>query len=472
MVEPNQKPVICLNGHRQPNPDSKFCVYCGTPLAAPQLQQFPPQIPPPSQPPFPQAEQQQHNPNAASPKYFYPQPIQTKTHQPPPCRTCGGNGYGLGEQTLICPECRWLRPLAIGYVIDPSAFQWAEDGRALSALRSIKSLNSAAKAVTEKINRRWVESAFNGVRLGEKQMSEIYAQAVRAARVLGMPQMPDVYLSGECHWDCRSFGTDKDFFVVIGTALATNFFGDELLFLLAREMGHCRAGHALWKTVIRFFLGDEAAKKDLTGGLFAASGSAALVGGAAELPLLRWAQQAEITADRAGLLAVGDEEIVRRVLLSWSLKSPLLYRQVNVEAWLEQQAAGEDDTARLSELMLSSTPYITRRLKHMTEFARHPDLQRWQRLIKNYAERPAPDDSVQEENTARPTEENQVPNAAVGAERDARETAANRTKLDFHGGLSDQSTDAAIYNVSSEETSDKGFDGSNAGNASIAYKPE
>jgi hypothetical protein len=109
------------------------------------------------------------------------------------------------------------------------------------------------------------------------------------------------------------------------------------------------------------------------------------------MPLLGWARQAEITADRAGLLAVGNEDIARRALLTWSLKSPLLYRQINIEAWLEQQAdEGNDETMRLSEMMSSSTPYITRRLKLMSEFARSRELQQWHSIIRQFVPAPAP----------------------------------------------------------------------------------
>jgi len=54
----------------------------------------------------------------------------------------------------------------------------------------MKTLNAAAQAVSEKVGRRWIESTFNGVLLGEKQLPQIYGQAVRAARILGMSHMP------------------------------------------------------------------------------------------------------------------------------------------------------------------------------------------------------------------------------------------------------------------------------------------
>ncbi|MEZ5425681.1 MAG: M48 family metalloprotease [Pyrinomonadaceae bacterium] len=446
--------LICRNGHRLPVSDSKFCIYCGVvlekgqdanqkvqsqpvqpqnPAASPQqpnpaspvppqsqtqqpvhpqnqmAQPVPPQVQTTPNPVNPQGQQQYQQPNPgnnpASPNHQnqqyqqqpgnyqnyqqYPSPVPYQ--QPISCRTCGGNPQNLDSKKLVCPECRRIKPLAEGYGIDASAFQWAADGRAMSTLRSITPLNAAAKKISEKVGRRWIESTFNSVLLSEKQLPHIYIHAVQAARILGMTHMPDIYLSGERPWDCLTFGTDNDSFIVIGSALAGNFRGIDMLFLMAREIGHCRAGHALWKTVIQFFLGEQGPKKGfMAGGIFNALSPSALIGGAIEMPLLGWARQAEITADRAGLLAVGNEEVARRVLLSWSLKSSFIYRQINVEAWLEQQSASEDDFTRLSELTTTSTPYITRRLKLMAEFAKTPELSRWRGLIDHYVKQSAP----------------------------------------------------------------------------------
>lgn len=292
----------------------------------------------------------------------------------------------------MCKECRWLRPLVPGYAVDNAAFAWAADAKAMAVLRSMKPLNAAAKAVSEKVGRRWIEVTFNGVLLGEKQMPHIFGQAVRAARILGMSHMPDVYLSGERPWDCLTFGTDKDSFIVVGSAVAGNFQGVDMLYLLAREMGHAKAGHALWKTVIRFFLGEQGpAKGFMAGGLLANILSpSALIGGALEMPLLAWARQAEITADRAGLLAVGSEEIARRSLLSWSLKSSFIFKQMNIEAWLEQQAVDDGDMLRLSELTTTSTPYIGPRLKLLTQYANSPEFQHYFHRIKATLAQAAP----------------------------------------------------------------------------------
>ena len=412
----------CTDGHQQPQAGGRFCIYCGKGLVsdgqgqatgdqasrASQVQQPPPgQVPavptPPADPhypppqqappnyppqgfvpgPVPQANYTAYPPPtypAYPPQYPYPQPPQYSQYPQypqyvvPTCSTCGGDPSSLPDKVVVCRECRGLKPLAPGYYVDTASFAWAADATAMAALRALKPLNMAANAVSERVGRRWIEAAFNGVLLSEKQMPNIFSQAVRAARILGISHMPDVYISGERPWDCLTFGTEKDSFIVIGSAVAGNFQGVDLLFLLARQMGHSKAGHALWRTVIRFFLGEQGpAKGVLSGGIFNALSPTALIGGAIEMPLLAWARQSEITADRAALLAVGREDIARRALLAWSLKSSFILKQLNIDAWLEQEGDMDDSYVKLSELMTSSTPYLTPRLRLMKQFARSPE---------------------------------------------------------------------------------------------------
>jgi Zn-dependent protease with chaperone function len=353
--------LVCPNGHGGASGGGRFCIRCGAQLVAWQT---------------------------ATPQPIQPiVPIQ-QFHQVPTnfCHVCGGNGHALDAKEMMCRQCRWLRPLAPGYHLEPSAFQWAQDGQAMARLRSMTTLTSIARSISDKAGRRWIETTFNGVRLSEKQMPEIFAQAIKAAQVLGMTHLPDIYVSGERPWDALTFGSDQNAFIVLGSALTSSFQGDDLLFILAREMGHCRAGHALWKTVIRFLVGEQNPRSGMMkDGVLGMLDPGKWIEGAIEMPLLGWARQAEITADRAGMLAVGNEDIARRVLLTWSLKSPVLYRQINTEAWLEQQAdEGNDETMRLSEMMSSSSPYITRRLKLMSEFARSNELKHMHSMMQQF----------------------------------------------------------------------------------------
>ncbi|HLV79568.1 MAG TPA: M48 family metallopeptidase [Chthonomonadaceae bacterium] len=351
---------ICPNGHGSAtSPATRFCTLCGAALVAAQAPA-----------------------SAASAAMAPSAPMAGGPVAAPPCSCCGGDGSRLARDQVVCPQCRWLRPLAPGYRVEPSAFQWAQDSAAMAKLRAFAPLHALARSVSDRAGRRWVESTFNAVRLGENQLPALYAQAVRAARLLGMPAMPDVYICGDRMWEAATYGSDSSAFVILGTALVNNFRDEDLLFLLAREMGHCRAGHALWKTVGTFLLGQQGPRKGMMDkGLVGLLNPEKLVEGALEVPIMAWARQAEITADRAGLLAVGDEEVARRVLLAWSLRSVPLYKQINIEAWLQQQEDSEDQMTRLAETVSSPTPFITRRLKLMAAFAQSPELAQMRALL-------------------------------------------------------------------------------------------
>lgn len=361
------QPLVCPNGHGGTPDGGRFCIRCGVQMIA--WQNATPQLVQP-----------------IVPVQQFQQPVQSMMQQIKPCHMCGGNGRALDVNAVICRGCRWLRPLAPGYSVNPASFQWAQDGQAMATLRSMTTLTNVARSISDKAGRRWVETTFNGVRLSEKQMPEIFAHAIKAARILGMTHLPDVYVSGERPWDALTYGSDQNAFIVLGSALTSSFQGDDLLFIMAREMGHCLAGHALWKTVIRFLVGEQNPRSGMMkDGVLGMLDPGKWIEGAIEVPLLGWARQAEITADRAGMLAVGNEDIARRVLLTWSLKSPILFRQINIAAWLEQQAdEGNDETLRLSEMMSSSTPYITRRLKLMSEFARSNELNGMRAVMQQF----------------------------------------------------------------------------------------
>ena len=380
-------PLMCPQGHGPGVSGSRFCTYCGTQLvaaAAPTQSIAPaPAFMPVGNGAMPTA--------ATAPQPFVSPAPAIANNKQVVCNVCGGAGSGLSDAVDICPQCSWLRPLAPGYQLDRSVFLWKQDGQAMSKLQSLPALGSAVRAVSDKVGRPWIESTFNAIRLGPRQLPDVWKQAVLAGRILGLPKMPDVYISGDQMWNTYTYGTETSSFIVLGTSHLINFANDELLFVLAREMGHCRAGHALWKTVARFLAGDVSVHSGiLSQGLLHAISPTKLIEGAIDLPLMAWARQSEITADRAGLLAVGDEHLARRVLLAWSVRSARLLQQVNIEEWMKQEDASDDQITRFSEMTTSSSMYTTRRLRLLAQAAREPDLMRWSESIQPVRKKLAP----------------------------------------------------------------------------------
>ncbi|HEX4310333.1 MAG TPA: M48 family metallopeptidase [Acidobacteriaceae bacterium] len=364
-------PLVCPQGHGPGIPGARFCNTCGSPLATAMYGQGTPALGPFA--------------GDLTPPAGFVVPTQVATpmaNVPLVCAGCGGLGVRLKADEDMCTQCGWLRPLYPGYQLDRAVFLWAGDGHAMSALQKMPPLNAVVRSVSDKVGRPWIESTFNGIRLGPRQMPDVWKQAILAARLLGLPSMPDVYLSGDHMWDAYTFGSDTSSFIVIGTSLVNNFKGDELLFVLAREMGHCRAGHALWKSVVRFLSGEQQRSGLLSGGLLGAMSPSKLISGAIDMPLMAWSRQSDITADRAGLLAVGDEALARRVLLAWSIRSNAILKRINIDEWMKQEDTSNDNVTRLSEMTTSSSMYTTRRLRLLGESAREPALMSWAQGIQ------------------------------------------------------------------------------------------
>lgn len=367
--------LICPQGHGPGGAGSRFCTLCGAPLTAAAPLALDSRI-------------------AAGQASVVARPAVAASASG--CNLCDGNGGGLFPSVNVCPQCAWLRPLFPGYQLDRTVFLWAQDGQAMSKLQGLPALHSVVRAVSDKVGRPWIESTFNGIRLGPKQLPDVWNQAVLAARILGLPRMPDVYIAGDQMWTTYTYGTETNSFIVLGTSHLINFANDELLFVLAREMGHCRAGHALWKTVTRFIAGDVSVHSGLlSDGLLNAMHPTRLIQGALDLPLMAWSRQSEITADRAGLLAVGDEALARRVLLAWSVRSARLLQQVNIEEWLKQEDASDDQMTRFSEMTTSSSMYTTRRLRLLGQAARETELMRWSQTIQPVRKKLSPITSSQ-----------------------------------------------------------------------------
>ncbi|MEZ5960609.1 MAG: M48 family metalloprotease [Hyphomonadaceae bacterium] len=311
------------------------------------------------------------------------------------CTTCGSDGSRLSADKVFCPTCRWLRPLGPNYQMPVEAFLWRLDADAMNTLAGIGPLNSAAHGISERVGRPWFEAAVNGVRLSEQQLPDIFELAVKAARIVGLEHLPEIYISGEQMWDSVTMGSQTSSFIALGSVL-TNFRGNDLLFLIGREMGHAKAGHALWNTVVNLLAGRQPGNRSLmSDGVLSFLSPTKLIESGINAPLMAWQRHSAITADRAGLLCVGDLETARRVTLQWTLHSFPLAARINREAWMAQEDASDDSAMQASEFAMTSTPYAARRLKLARDFHGSAEFQGWRRVIEHWAPKKSDAPTVQ-----------------------------------------------------------------------------
>ena len=195
--------------------------------------------------------------------------------------------------------------------------------------------------------------------------------------------MPSVYVSGEQIWDVYTLGDASEAFIVLGSVLI-NYSGDDLLYILGREMGHIAAGHALWRTVSRFVSGQTAGRSMMGGGVMGLLNPVKLMESAIDAPLMAWSRHSEITADRAGLLVVGKVEVAHRVATQWTLKSMPIFNRLNRAAFDRQVAESGADANPFVEAATSAQPYLARRLRFQKEFVATPEFQGWRAVIEHW----------------------------------------------------------------------------------------
>jgi Zn-dependent protease with chaperone function len=210
-----------------------------------------------------------------------------------------GNGGGSS------PERR-ARTTLTG--ISSRAWEHPADRGALTALRQMKGFD----VVLKRMAGLWDERALrlihlgSAVRVDHRQRPQVHRAFVEAAQVLDVAALPELYVVADPNLNAMAIGIDWPF-VVITSSLVDALDHDELVFVCGHELGHVLSGHALYRTMLLQLLRISASLSWLPLGQL---GLRAIVAA-----LQEWARKAELSGDRAGLLAVQDPAAAQRVHL-------------------------------------------------------------------------------------------------------------------------------------------------------------
>lgn len=285
------------------------------------------------------------------------------------------------DKTYFCPDCNTLRGISLSYQIPPSEFEHPAMQQMNRMLRQSTSLTSTAQMISKKVGKPWYESLFNSVLTSENQYSRIYELSYIAARRIGLKRMPSVYIEADRGYQTATYGSDEDSFVNIGTFLPRLLNDRELLFVLGHELGHLISNHALWTTVSMFLVGQHRSTVMSDGLLSYFSNPFKIVEQGMESVISSWMRVADLTADRAALLVVGDFEIAKRVLFLLYFKSRRELQDVNLDEWVKQQMSQDSGTQKLSEFG-SPTPYLGSRLKELQSFYQSPQYETLRKRVE------------------------------------------------------------------------------------------
>ncbi len=190
--------------------------------------------------------------------------------------------------------------------ISSRAWEHPADRGALVALRKLKGFDSVLKAMVGLFNERAVRLVFLGsaIRVDERQFPTLHRLLGDVARTLDAPELPELYVVSNPFPGAVTIGMNKPF-IVLNSGLVHLLDVDEMRFVIAHELGHAMSGHAVYQTLLQRLL-------QLSGVL-----TAIPMGGlglrAIVAALYEWSRKAELSADRAGLLATQDPATAFRV---------------------------------------------------------------------------------------------------------------------------------------------------------------
>jgi len=253
-----------------------------------------------------------------------------------------------------------------------SDFQRPLDGELMAWLREAESSSfvqaldiNVVKPLVDDVGMR--SAAVDGLEVSASQFTSLHAIVVECATVLHMDKIPRVFIT---HRSGRMIVTENysEPFILIHPHVIRRFSDPvELRFLIGRELGHAKAGHVRWQSVLRK-LQTGLAHVDIFG---LGAGQLPL------LPLLRWSREAEMTADNAGIVCAQDAKVAERVLVRLSTGIDALGEvNINVDAYLAQTKTAE--LSRISELasmwqeLNRPAPFNPERIRQLRVFSRSP----------------------------------------------------------------------------------------------------
>ncbi len=246
------------------------------------------------------------------------------------------------------------------------------DKKALTALKKVPGIDAVLKTLLgpsfELANR--LNHQANFIRVKPKQFGSIHKQLVVACKRLAIKEKPELYIFKSAQPNAYTAGVKKNY-LALSTGCIDTFSKEELLAVLAHELGHIHAEHVLYKSTFRILgiLAAELAQKTL--GL----GGLALY--PIKLALSHWDRVSEFSADRVSLLVVKKPNVVLNTLMKLSGGTTKLDSELNLNSFIEQASEFKEKEAEskigkylsIYQSIFATHPHIIWRAKEIIEWS-------------------------------------------------------------------------------------------------------
>ncbi len=192
--------------------------------------------------------------------------------------------------------------------IDPRTWEHPADRAALNALRKIPVFDQVLRTVFGFFGEKPLRLAFlsSSVRVSATQYPRVHRIYLEAARTLDVQPYP-LYVQQGYPINAFAFGMQKPF-IVLNSRTVEELDDAELRFVLGHEIGHVLSGHTLYLTMMVVLYQLSTVGFPIVG----------LAARAVLMALMEWHRKAELSCDRAGILAVQEPEAAMRTMLKFA----------------------------------------------------------------------------------------------------------------------------------------------------------
>jgi Zn-dependent protease with chaperone function len=190
--------------------------------------------------------------------------------------------------------------------ISSRAWEHPADRGALVALRQLRGFDFVLKRLASLWNERALRLVYLGsaVRVDHRQLPRVHRAFADVAATLDVRDLPELYVLANPFPQGMTIGIDKPI-IVLTSGMVSLADDDELRFVLGHELGHVLSGHALYTTMLLQLM---RVSNTLSWLPLGALGLRAVIAA-----LNEWARKAELSCDRAGLLAAQDPAAALRM---------------------------------------------------------------------------------------------------------------------------------------------------------------
>jgi Zn-dependent protease with chaperone function len=191
------------------------------------------------------------------------------------------------------------------------------------------------------------------VKVSDQQFPRVYAAARAAGEALRV-KVPPVFAAPTDSIKVKVLGTEDQPHLIVNLELAEKLDDTELVAAIAHELGHVQNGHILYATALHYLQ-------------HSAAFFIRWVVQPAIMTLQAWSRRAEVTCDRASLLAVRDLDKTLQALVKLELGLDK-GSAFNADEYLKELPDVKKGIGRYAELFRSH-PYVPKRVQALRLFA-------------------------------------------------------------------------------------------------------